>query len=157
MKLILKLILVFVCLTSQVLNAQKISYEDSVYKILKKYKKGNIIVLTDKINDSTYRTFHIYKKTKQPVLACYKSISDSIKREIHYEYIAGKLVKVYLETWNTRAKNVSFTTVYFKNGIALSPQEIPDLGFKNTSDLLASSDQLFARGIELYELSLLPK
>lgn len=140
------------------LNAQKLGYEDSVYKILKKYKKGNIIVLTDKINDSTYRTFHIYKKTKQPVLACYKSISDSIKKEIHYEYIAGNLVKVYLETWNTKAKNVSFTTVYFKNGMPLSPLEILDLGFKNTSDLLVSSDQLFARGLEIYKLSLqLPK
>ena len=122
MKFLLKVILFFVCLTNQVLNAQKLNYEDSVNKILKKYKKGTIIVLTDKINDSTYRTFNIYKKTKQPVLACYKSISDSIKKEIHYEFIANKLVRVYLETWNTKAKNVSSTTVYLKKESLYHPE-----------------------------------
>lgn len=124
--------------------SQKLSYADSLNKVIQKTFKGKHKKITDLIDDSTARTFEYYRKSKKSLLACFKSIHNGITTEMHFYFLEEKLLKVYVTILNRVQKNIAFDAYYpWQNRLVLANLSPPE--GNSSYELLRLSGELLER------------
>ena len=125
--------------------AQDYSKRDSIDRVIKKAFKGKKVILTDIIDDSSARTFEVFKHPKSPMLACSKYNRDSTTTENHFYFLGDSLLKISITTWDWRRKTASFD-YYYSIGGKMNMMPLTDLHPGPTIEkLVRISKELFAR------------